>query len=186
MWRDRSSVVGVALCAVIACGGQSETSGIDGETGGGAGTTGCMNDCLPPGACMYGSLIYANGEAFLSTDGCDTCSCSDGAVVCTTRGCPPSNECGAIGTRYQETLARAKSCTPQAEFFYCVPDALSSLQCGCPTTVNSWFDTSEFDALAKEWADLGCGVGIVCGPCPAGPTNGSCSEEGACTDIFSE
>ena len=113
------------------------------------------------------------------------CFCSDGSVGCTTRVCPPS-ECEAISARYRETLARAKRCDPRAEFFYCVPDALSSLQCGCPTTVNSWFELSEFDALAKEWSALGCGTGIVCGPCPPAPTSGSCSTELVCVDYFPE
>jgi hypothetical protein len=38
-------------------------------------------------SCRDGAKTYASGTTFPSTDGCNTCSCADGSVACTTRGC---------------------------------------------------------------------------------------------------
>lgn len=37
--------------------------------------------------CTYNNAKYANGDSFKSTDGCNTCSCSDGNVACTEMYC---------------------------------------------------------------------------------------------------
>ncbi len=37
--------------------------------------------------CEYNGWAYADGESFLSIDGCNTCSCSDGEVLCTEMAC---------------------------------------------------------------------------------------------------
>jgi hypothetical protein len=39
------------------------------------------------GTCTYNSLVYHEGDSFPATDGCNTCSCSDGEVVCTLMAC---------------------------------------------------------------------------------------------------
>jgi hypothetical protein len=41
--------------------------------------------------CTYGGATYDAGESFDATDGCNTCSCTDGEVVCTLVACetPP-------------------------------------------------------------------------------------------------
>jgi len=40
--------------------------------------------------CSYNQQTYKAGESFPSTDGCNTCSCSEtGAIACTLRFCAP-------------------------------------------------------------------------------------------------
>lgn len=44
--------------------------------------------------CEYGGKTRAVGESFPSTDGCNTCSCTDtGNVACTEKACAPSAAC---------------------------------------------------------------------------------------------
>lgn len=38
-------------------------------------------------SCIYNGSEYSNGATFDSTDGCNTCSCSDGLVACTEMAC---------------------------------------------------------------------------------------------------
>jgi hypothetical protein len=130
--------------------------------------------------------IYANGVSFPASDGCNTCFCSDGEVACTLIDCPLPSECDRLSSAYQDALAEAKYCEPSAEFTYCVPDVVSSLQCGCPTTVNSWADLSVFARLAQSWSEYGCGKGVVCGACPPPPSAGYCSDEKVCVDAYAE
>lgn len=37
--------------------------------------------------CEYNGWAYSHGESFESSDGCNICSCNDGAVACTLRAC---------------------------------------------------------------------------------------------------
>jgi len=39
------------------------------------------------GNCMVGNSAYQEGDSFPSEDGCNTCSCTRGGVVCTKRAC---------------------------------------------------------------------------------------------------
>lgn len=41
--------------------------------------------------CLYNGKTYQDGESFLSEDGCNTCSCSNGQVLCTERACIDGN-----------------------------------------------------------------------------------------------
>jgi len=43
--------------------------------------------CVPPDTCEYDGMTYNEGDSFPSTDGCNTCSCSNGRVICTKRAC---------------------------------------------------------------------------------------------------
>jgi len=42
--------------------------------------------------CTYEGVQYSNGESFPSNDGCNTCSCTNGEVVCTLMACE-QNSC---------------------------------------------------------------------------------------------
>jgi hypothetical protein len=44
-------------------------------------------DCGTAADCSYNNKVYASGDSFPSEDGCNTCSCEDGAVACTARAC---------------------------------------------------------------------------------------------------
>lgn len=71
--------------------------GSDGQTYGNACTAKCAGVSIAsdgacpvggPGSCTYDGEPYKAGESFPSTDGCNTCSCTDGGkVVCTLRAC---------------------------------------------------------------------------------------------------
>ena len=41
--------------------------------------------------CEYNGWAYTDGDSFLSIDGCNTCSCSDGEVFCTEMACVEDN-----------------------------------------------------------------------------------------------
>lgn len=46
-------------------------------------------------SCFYNNEWYAPGESFLSTDGCNTCICSEsGEIACTLMGCIDTKPCG--------------------------------------------------------------------------------------------
>lgn len=44
-----------------------------------------------PQVCEYNGWAYSEGDTFESTDGCNTCSCSNGQVVCTEMACVESD-----------------------------------------------------------------------------------------------
>ncbi len=63
--------------------------------------TGAQGGCGGPiqQTCSYGGKTYNPGDAFASTDGCNSCSCSaNGQVACTLKACvpPPAEKCGGI------------------------------------------------------------------------------------------
>jgi hypothetical protein len=47
--------------------------------------------CVSPDTCEYNGETYTEGDSFPSTDGCNTCICSNGIVSCTEIAC--LNEC---------------------------------------------------------------------------------------------
>lgn len=44
------------------------------------------------GSCIYDGQTYANNSSFNSTDGCNTCTCTDGEVACTLMACEEEEE----------------------------------------------------------------------------------------------
>lgn len=40
-----------------------------------------------PKSCQYNGKTYKSGENFPAKDGCNSCDCNDGKVVCTLIGC---------------------------------------------------------------------------------------------------
>jgi hypothetical protein len=45
-------------------------------------------DCGGGKDCPYNGATYHSGDNFPASDGCNSCSCDDGQVTCTTRPCP--------------------------------------------------------------------------------------------------
>jgi hypothetical protein len=65
--------------------GGADTSG---GTGGLVATGGSDSGGSGGGAdCEYNGEVYADGTSFPADDGCNTCSCSDGMVLCTQMAC---------------------------------------------------------------------------------------------------
>jgi Pacifastin inhibitor (LCMII) len=62
------------------------------------------SDASSDPSCVYDDNEYADGQTFPSTDGCNTCSCDDGAVACTERACDvmPEGGCNYAGTVYAD------------------------------------------------------------------------------------
>ncbi len=55
------------------------------------------------GTCTYDGVVYSDGEGFASTDGCNSCGCNDGDVVCTELDCGPAPaSCEYNGMTYQD------------------------------------------------------------------------------------
>lgn len=54
---------------------------------------------MPGGACSVGGLTYASGTSGIpAEDGCNTCSCLEGQLACTERGCTlPPGSCTYLG-----------------------------------------------------------------------------------------
>jgi hypothetical protein len=66
-------------------------------------------------SCSYDGVVYEPGDSFPSSDGCNTCSCSEGGLVaCTERACV--SDCRATGCRPGEY------CTFCWFDYACVPD----------------------------------------------------------------
>lgn len=47
--------------------------------------------------CKYDGKTYKDGDTFKSTDGCNTCTCTKGAVACTKKAC--AQPCGSRGLK---------------------------------------------------------------------------------------
>ncbi len=86
LWRSEFACYQAARC-------ERQTNGACGFTG-----TDELKACLGKnGVCFYNGASYRPGQSFPSTDGCNTCSCTEGGgIACTRRACPvppPAGEC---------------------------------------------------------------------------------------------
>ena len=70
--------------------------------------------------CTYDGGSYVSGSSFLSSDGCNTCSCTNGSVACTVMACLPtstpaptsSTATPTVLTTVSTTLSTTPSTTP--------------------------------------------------------------------------
>ena len=98
-WADQ---MGICEKLPSACSKQyTPVCGCDGKTYGNA----CMaklagisinhsGQRVAKGDCLHGGKVYRDGQSFPAADGCNTCSCSSGRVLCTEKKCRPT--CGGI------------------------------------------------------------------------------------------
>jgi hypothetical protein len=156
-WLQGGSLAAL-VALVVACGGSSQPE----DT-----------------ACSYDGKTYDDGDSFPSTDGCNTCSCEAGSVLCTEKGCP---SCEDISTLYGALMDQAKTCDPEQPSS-CNQRVVEGLACSCGTFVNpeNWDETAA-QSLQDAYAAGDCGQGIVCGPCQL-PVTATCSAEGRCVDV---
>jgi hypothetical protein len=148
---------GVASCTNNTCGngGNSNTAG----TGSGGGSNGCMVD----------GQQFNNGAADIAApDGCNTCSCVNGELVCTAIGCT-STSCTYNGTFFEdgdsfEAIDGCNTCT-------CVEGEVACTLIGCvgPGTCSD---------------DMGCAGGEMC-QFPEGTCGGTggCIETAVACDL---
>src|SRR5688500_2199544 len=95
-----------------ACGGSS--TGSDDGSGGSSGQAGSSSSQSGSSSgggksCNVGGKTYQDGASFPSSDGCNSCSCNDGAVGCTLLACEPA-ECGDLQAAFDSALEAAKAC----------------------------------------------------------------------------
>lgn len=66
----------------------------------------------PADGCRYDGRTLALGEQVPSTDGCNTCTCTEHGVMCTELFCPPAEECRVGGKTYRvgESFPDPDSC----------------------------------------------------------------------------
>ncbi|MEO7096178.1 MAG: hypothetical protein ABI175_23160 [Polyangiales bacterium] len=97
----------------------------------------CKKEGVPmdvPGKCVagcfYGGTTRAVGESFPSTDGCNTCFCSDtGSVGCTKRACVP--KCDEASEPNRKYVGHSPAQCMLVKFS-CVPGtSMFSNDCGC-------------------------------------------------------
>jgi len=167
--------------------GGAVTGGIGGTATGGSGTaaTGGTSGAGGGRPCVYGGQTYDDGTAFPAADGCNTCTCSNGSIGCTLIDCPPQGDCTSLSEAYQDALAQAKTCLPNAEF-ECQRLVTSALQCGCRTHANDPSAITQLGQISLAWNDNACGTDIVCGACPPDPIGVICSNDGLCVDVHAE
>jgi len=89
--------------SLAACGGSFSGSGSDGSSGagggaGGSSSAGSSGSGVAKG-CLYEGERHKDGASFAASDGCNTCSCDNGAVGCTLIGC--GGQCFYEGKYYQ-------------------------------------------------------------------------------------
>jgi hypothetical protein len=65
----------------------------------------CGGICVPSTGCDYNGQHYDSGQGFPSSDGCNSCSCTDSGVRCTLRACP-APDCTVSG------CAAGQTCSP--------------------------------------------------------------------------
>ena len=115
----------------IGCGSDSTpgpSGGAGGQAGGGTQTTGGSGGSdssetggvggASTGSCIYDGQTYAEGSSFPATDGCNTCSCANGMVMCTEMACDPTGGMSCAGQP-----CGAQACTIEVECFVppCLP-----------------------------------------------------------------
>lgn len=141
------------LCLVLLLGSQSGCGGSTGPAdsagnAGGGGDAGDGGDAGNGGdaanSCTYEGETYTLGDRFPSSDGCNTCSCSESGVACTERACAPGTACGA---RAGATCSESEYCAYEPGAYcgaadaqaVCKPrpeacDDLLAPVCGCDGT----------------------------------------------------
>jgi hypothetical protein len=109
--------------------------------------------------CTFGGETYPNGASFPSDDGCNTCSCQAGGIVCTTRACA---EGGAPGMSCQDELAKELAAVEACEKDEDCGVPIQGSSCGCTRdrVANKSADTSRVEELFES-----CGSGSTC-DCP--------------------
>jgi hypothetical protein len=139
----------------------------------------------------YNEKIYAKGESFPATDGCNTCSCmARGQVECTLMGClgdagfrPPS-DAAAPDTRDAVLDGLAAPSTGSAPDAYCqLPTALTfyrQQEISVPNSIASYEENyrlnwNELFILRSIWNGYAAEVERVCRPAlpPCGQTGHS-------------
>jgi len=163
---------------------------------GGSGTPGTM----PPGSCIDNGVIHANGSTWGCSDGCNTCSCDNGATASTLVACAeagaadasPANDAvpdANLCSQPPAGCARAFNGSPCRTGFICDPtQGCTPSDCFACDPQHGWMCSADCGGgLCVPAADAGAS-GATCpsvepragDPC-AGPI--ACSYTGSCGPV---
>jgi len=93
-----------------------------------ASLSGCIEGELPQRGCHYDGEHYRAGESFPSSDGCNTCRCSEsGDVACTLRFCAPL-DAGTPDAAPADGCELGNITLPEGEGILC-PDGCNGCSC---------------------------------------------------------
>src|SRR5690606_6658734 len=121
----KTTLFGLALVILgpVACGANSH-GGHDADPPGSSGAASV--------SCEYNGNSYEAGASFPSSDGCNTCSCSEGGVACTLRACAPdetpSDTGVACGARAGDTCSANEYCAYEPGAYCGAADAQATCQ----------------------------------------------------------
>ncbi|HEX2873002.1 MAG TPA: hypothetical protein VHP33_17190 [Polyangiaceae bacterium] len=154
--------------SLLGCGGKSSSSGDDGGSGN-SGGSGVGGSGTKPRDCEVNGNTYKNGTSFKTPDGCNSCSCEDGEVSCTLRGCSVAS-CSYDG----ETYDVGEEFTT-ADGSVCVCASNDSIECtvstggecsGLGTSYQALLERAKFcDPQAANQCTLLVDSALTCG-CP--------------------
>ncbi len=73
-------------------------------------------------SCTYDGATYEDGDGFDATDGCNSCMCSDGNVVCTLIACLPEEESPEETTNYVSKTISCQYSSAIHDISFAYPD----------------------------------------------------------------
>lgn len=85
----------------------------------------CTSGSSTPAACTYDGKSYASGSHFPSSDGCNSCSCDNGSVMCTLLACFDGGPDGGITCVYDGVIHHPGDTFPSTD---------GCNTCGCDAT----------------------------------------------------
>jgi hypothetical protein len=180
----------LGVVAISSCGGATKRDGGAAVAGTDSGNSGSGSGGSAPDAgggsdrralCEYDGQFYDDGESFPASDGCNTCSCDDGAVGCTELGCNP---CPEIEQRWSSAWEEAKQCDPN-EPGGCSAKVIAGQPCACDTFVNPARSDAivALEQAGNELQASTCFGPVECEQC-APPVTGVCTPDGVCEDVW--
>jgi hypothetical protein len=115
--------------------------------------------CIPISTCEYNGQIFKTGDSFKSGDGCNTCSCNEGSIICTKMAC--------LGL-----------CNYEGVIYYQDDKFPSSDGCNTCTCTSGHVACTERACIHECSADTVCGLGFYC-------AKDSCSTDavGICSEM---
>jgi hypothetical protein len=115
---------------------------------------GMLGEVICQKSCTYGNGLYRSGQSFPSSDGCNSCTCSDGEVSCTAAACVTCMHNGKLH-RPGETFPDADGCNSCT----CGMDGLVACTArACEPTSTCQLGSASFANGSSVTCEDGCNV----------------------------